>query len=331
MRTYDYQSNRATPTCVGEKLTHVVSFSGGRSSAVLVYLMEIARQRFNWRVKYIFCDTGVEHPQTYRFIRNMVKFWGIDLIILRLKVNPELGQGNSYEVFEPNDLMDSTKMPPFQPFFDCLVKYGVPTIAGPYCSERMKKDVFNAYCKDHFGKGQFVTWLGMRSDEPTRTKPKEGIRYLADLIDIEKADVIRWWKKQPFDLELDEFEGNCLFCVKKSTQKIAAVIRTNPNFYLMWKYYIKSAQVRIKEGYDKNIMYRGHMSLNGISTMYEGYSDEEIISRLISSRREDVGSCSESCEAFHPETELDFKAVNESLYLEFSDKLSQGYFQLELI
>ncbi len=201
-------------------LTHVVSFSGGRTSAFLVHLMERARKEYGWNVKYIFTDTGVEHPQTYVFIRNIVKFWGIDLIILRAVVNPELGKGNTYQEYTVNDLMNSSVMPPFEPFMSMMKKYGTPTAFGPYCSERMKKDVTERYCKEHFGKN-YITWLGMRSDEPKRLKPKAGIKYLADLIEVDKQDVLEWWTHQPFDLQLEEQEGNCLYCVKKSTAKLA--------------------------------------------------------------------------------------------------------------
>ncbi|EJN3583877.1 phosphoadenosine phosphosulfate reductase family protein, partial [Escherichia coli] len=55
---------------------HVVSFSGGRTSAYLILLME-QRRKAGENVHYIFMDTGCEHPLTYRFIREVVKFWDI--------------------------------------------------------------------------------------------------------------------------------------------------------------------------------------------------------------------------------------------------------------
>lgn len=74
-------------------VTHVVSFSGGRTSAYLVHLME-QRRKAGEDVRYVFMDTGAEHPGTYKFIREVVSNWGIDLICLRVDVNPELGKGN---------------------------------------------------------------------------------------------------------------------------------------------------------------------------------------------------------------------------------------------
>ena len=100
---------------------HVVSFSGGRTSGRLVYLMEQRRVSEGLDVRYIFTDTGAEHPKTYEFIRNVVKHWGIELICLRLVVNPELGKGNSYKVVTVDEIG-----PDLQPFRDACAKYGTP-------------------------------------------------------------------------------------------------------------------------------------------------------------------------------------------------------------
>ncbi|HIF9538177.1 TPA: phosphoadenosine phosphosulfate reductase family protein [Photobacterium damselae] len=310
-------------------IVHVVNLSGGRTSAFLVYLMERARKEFGWNVVYIFCDTGVEHPQTYVFLRNIVKFWGIDLIILRAVVNPILGQGNSYQVFEPNDLMNSSVMPPFEPFLSMMKKYGTPTAFGPYCSERMKKDVSDAYCKDHFGTN-YVKWLGIRSDEPKRLKYKAGIKYLHDLLIVDKQDILDWWKHQPFDLQLEEQEGNCLFCVKKSTAKLGLAIKQNPHLKAVWDYYLADKNIRIKDGFDKLVMYRGHLSLDGISNMYSDQSESDIRAKMRSAKRYESGACTESCEAFIERgQEINFEIVESKLYRQFEFELLDRKQQLE--
>ncbi len=311
-----------------KKLVHCVCFSGGRTSAYMVYLMERARREFGWDVRYFFADTGVEHPMTYRFIRDIVKFWGIDLIILRAKVNPILGQGNGYEVFEPKDLMNSAVMPPFQPFLDMMKKYGTPTAFGPYCSERMKKDVTDKYCKEHFGKDGFVSWIGIRGDEPHRLKPKPGVKYLADLVPlVDKQDINEWWSHQPFDLLLEEQEGNCLFCIKKSTAKLALAAKQNPNFLQVWKYHINNKDVREKAGYDKRIMYRGHLSLEGIAEMYADKTEDEIRSTMRSAKRQETGLCAESCEGLTLNgDEVNFEVVETKIYRQFEHQLKQTQF-----
>ena len=314
-------------TSTNNNLIHVVSFSGGRTSAFMVWLMERARKEFGWDVRYIFCDTGVEHPQTYRFIRDIVKHWGIDLTILRAVVNPTLGEGNSYQIFKPSDLM-TPSMPPFQPFMDMMIKYGTPTALGAYCSERMKKDVADAYCKDHIGT-DYVTWLGIRGDEPNRLKRKSGIKYLANLTPaMDKQDVLDWWKYQDFDLGITEESGNCLFCVKKSTLKIALAAKRNPGFLQQWKYHLNQSSIREKSSYDKKVMYRGKLSLEGIATMYLDTPEVDILKRMRNSKQLESGSCTESCEAFNPTTrETNYNIVNKSIYRDFEANLKLQNFE----
>ena len=132
-------------------ITHVVSFSGGRTSAYLVHLMEEQRKAGN-NVCYIFMDTGCEHPLTYRFIREVVKFWDIPLTVLQVDINPELGQPNGYTEWEPTDIQ--TRMPVLKPFMDMVKKYGTPYIGGAFCTDRLKLIPFTKYCDNHFGRNR---------------------------------------------------------------------------------------------------------------------------------------------------------------------------------
>lgn len=144
-------------------MIHVVSFSGGRTSARLVYLMEQKRQKEGWEVVYIYMDTGAEHPKTYDFIRNVVKHFGIDLICLRLLADTPLNSSNHYEVVSPNEIEFDLK-----PWYQMIQKYDTPMFNMPFCTDRMKTEINKNYCNDRFGRGNYVTWLGMRRDEPSR-------------------------------------------------------------------------------------------------------------------------------------------------------------------
>ena len=83
-------------------MKHVVSFSGGRTSAYLVYLMEQKRIKEGWDVDYVFCDTGAEHEGTYKFIRQVEKNFGINITCLRAVVSQEKGVGVTYEFVPVN-------------------------------------------------------------------------------------------------------------------------------------------------------------------------------------------------------------------------------------
>ena len=195
---------------------NVVSFSGGRTSAYLVYLME-QRKKVDpsFQVTYIFMDTGAEHPKTYEFIKNVVKYFNINLVCLRVEINPELGKGNTYKQIPIDDIKYDLK-----PWEDMLRKYGTPYIGGAFCTDRMKLQPFKKYCEDNFGKGNYTTWLGIRADEPKRLTPKTNIKYLAEISDFEKPDILSWWKEQEFDLGIEEHLGNCVFCIKNLSTRL---------------------------------------------------------------------------------------------------------------
>ncbi len=146
-----------------QNITHVVSFSGGRTSAYLVHLMEEKRKNDGWNVKYIFMDTGAEHPETYTFIRNVVNHFGIKLVCLRCKIDMRSGHGTTYRQVSLDDIK-----PDLQPWKDMMSKYGTPYFGGAFCSRTMKTDAYKAYCKDNFGAGNYISWLGIRYDEPVR-------------------------------------------------------------------------------------------------------------------------------------------------------------------
>lgn len=268
----------------------VVSFSGGRTSAYLVWLTK----NLGMNAKYVFMDTGAEHPKTYEFVRNVARFFGVEVTCLRVDVNPELGKGNGYSVISIDDIQQDLK-----PWVKMMEKYGVPYYGGAFCTDRMKLVPFKKYCDDAFGKGNYETWLGIRADEPNRLAKKDGIRYPAEISDFEKQDVLDWWSEQAFDLNLDEWLGNCVFCMKKSDLKLAAAQRDEPGMYIEFLDEIHGDYVRTGEKTGRvESMYRRKRSLEQVVAMFDGSTGEDIKSRLRGAKMMDSGSCSESCEVF---------------------------------
>ncbi|TKI01932.1 DNA N-6-adenine-methyltransferase, partial [Martelella alba] len=286
--------------------TQVVSFSGGRSSAYLVHLMEL-RRIAGEDVRYVFMDTGAEHPKTYEFIRNIVNNWKIDLICLHVVVNPMLGQANGYKLISVDDIGYD-----LQVWRDICAKYGTPYIHGPFCTRTMKIEPFNRYCKEHFATG-LHKWIGIRADEPKRLKPYDGVSYLADLSDFDKQDVLDWWSEQPFDLGLSEHLGNCVFCIKKGVNKIALAARDEPQMATDFIDVLTSDSVRVvdRRQQENKIMYRDNQSLESIIAMYADQTREEIAATIRGAGGYDSGSCTESCEAFSCEIEADQGGIEE--------------------
>lgn len=278
-----------------EDITHIVSFSGGRTSAYLVHLMEQLRKDKGWKVVYVFCDTGAEHDKTYNFIRNIVGHWKIDLTCLRVVVNPEYRKASSYEVVGLDDLKHDLK-----PWKQIVAKYSLPNVSMPYCTREMKSRPFDKWVADHVN-GPFNVWLGIRSDEPNRLKERENFRYLAELSDFEKQDILDWWSEQKFDLGIPEWLGNCCFCVKKSIKKVAVAAIDEPVKARQFATVITSPKVRVKNEKLDPLMYRGGYSFKRIREEFPKKTRSQLLTSMRNGHEMDSGSCSESCEIFPTE------------------------------
>lgn len=266
----------------------VVSFSGGRTSAYLCHLMIELYGSEN--VDFIFMDTGAEHPKTYEFIRNVDREFGLNLVCLRTEFMP-MHVGNIPVIVKIDDLKFDLST-----YSSLIGKYGEPVL-GFGCSRDLKQRIFYKYCNDKYGKGMYETWLGIRADEPNRLTEKKFVSYLAEISDFEKEDVLSWWARMPFDLDIKEHLGNCVFCPKKSSLKLAAAQRDCPAEYMDWIDMIDNADSK---------MYRGKQSLESLIATFDGSTGDEIKARMRGAKHLDTGSCSESCEVFNDEsTEID--------------------------
>lgn len=276
----------------------VVSFSGGRTSA---YLCSLIKQLHPDAV-FVFMDTGAEHEATYEFIRQCNDLFCLNLVCLRTKVNMEHGVGVGYSVIDIDEIGHDLK-----PWRDMSLKYGLPYHGGAFCTDRMKTTPCKKYLEDVYGVGNYHLWLGMRIDEPRRTKPRDGFSYLADISDFEKQDVLDWWAKMPFDLQIKEHLGNCVFCIKKGINKVALAAKDEPKLADKFIKMINMDDVRIvpSRSTSNDAMYRQSMSLESIIDLYAEMPRDKLAKTVRSTF--ETGSCSESCEAFSGEqTELLF-------------------------
>ncbi|EOY1042873.1 phosphoadenosine phosphosulfate reductase family protein, partial [Acinetobacter baumannii] len=259
---------------------------------------------------FIFMDTGAEHPATYQFIKDIVKHWKINLVCLRVVVNPQMKKGVGYKIIPLDELKQD-----LEPWRDMLKKYGSPYYDMPFCTARMKTEPFEKYCNDVFGKNNYERWIGIRSDEPKRLpievleklglpihkdakKQKAGFRYLAEISDFTKEDVLDWWEQQPFDLAITEHLGNCVFCIKKHLNKVALAAKDEPEQAVKWIAVTEGENVR-SEGrkYNHHRMYRTRLHLSDVIEAFKNHDRDELYNALRSSKRYETGSCTESCEA----------------------------------
>jgi hypothetical protein len=296
-------------------MKHVVSFSGGRTSAYMVYLMEKKRKNEGWEVEYVFCDTGAEHPKTYEFVKNVVKHFNINLTCLKAVIPKENGVGPTFSVIGIDSIgWDLSVMK------DMVTKYGNFTVSRPKCTDRLKTIILDKWRKKTYGKGTYYTWLGMRIDEPRRLKfindnhdlftkknsNPQKIRYLAEICENTKQDVIDWWSTQPFDLEIEEHLGNCVFCVKKSDIKIARAARDEPQLFNEWNEVMTGEHVRLVKSdlHGVGKIYRKWQSPEELIATFSDVPTESLTKTQRITAKLDEGGCAESCEAMVGQIEM---------------------------
>jgi len=130
-------------------------------------------------------------------------------------------------------------------------------------------------------------------------KIDKNIRFMTEACDAEKEDVLNWWDNQPFDLDIPEWLGNCVFCFKKSDLKIAAAAHDEPELYQEWLEMIDSATERSEqERISRHVMYRKKRRIEQVIATFDGSTGDEIKARMRGAKHLDTGSCSESCEVF---------------------------------
>lgn len=282
-------------------MKHVVSFSGGRTSAYLVFLMEQKRINDGWDVDYVFMDTGAEHEETYKFVKDIVDHWGIDLKIIRAIPNKEYRKTFQYKVVTTEDIGWDLSL-----FKGYMEKYGMPMAYGSACTLHLKLNPFRNFCKDMYG-SDYQTWIGIRADEPKRLTEKKGIRYLAEISNFSSSDVVSWWSKQAFNLGFDDkqskYLGNCVFCVKKSHSRLAAATVMEDEKLKEWDEMIKSCDTTIPDKNRKSDprdwgkFYRGDMNIIEVRNLY-GSKARDIILQDIKNRSDCAIDAGESCEVF---------------------------------
>lgn len=186
-------------------MKRVVSDSGGRSSKFLAKFMIDKFGKDN--VDFVYMDTGEEHEDTYKFIKQCDEYFNLNLTCLRGDFSLPIGKGVGYNVVDIDDIKPDSK-----PYKEMMDKYGVPYIGGMFCTDRMKLKPYKKYCDKTYGKNNYETWLGIRFDEPKRlvgdNKKKELSAYKQLMLDgLSNEDISLLYVKVRRDInELDSWE-----------------------------------------------------------------------------------------------------------------------------
>jgi 3'-phosphoadenosine 5'-phosphosulfate sulfotransferase (PAPS reductase)/FAD synthetase len=252
----------------------VISFSGGRTSAYLLW--KIMERGLQPDVHVMFANTGKEREETLDFVDECARRFDVPITWLEYRrrflpkyKNPDraavaararAGREHLYEPpkgrREPGYVVVSyeTASRNGEPFDNLIDMGGLPNRQLRTCTAELKIRVI----KKHMLKLGYKRWdvvLGLRADEPLRVArkrepPPERWEYVMPLADagVTLEEVMNFWREAPFDLQLQPHEGNCDICFLKTVAKRARIAQDRPDLLDWWV----SAEARTGDHFSRN-------------------------------------------------------------------------------
>jgi hypothetical protein len=195
-------------------MKRVINFSGGKTSALMTILLKPTEDDY-----VIFCDTGREHPLTYKFIDDFERNEGIKVhrLVYVNKKQPDL---KGFEAMNKS-------------------KVYLPNRVRRICTNELKVNVAKRFLRPLIGMA-FEQYIGFRADEESRVKNfrPSYIKSIAKfpLYDqgIDKEMVNQYWLMKPYTLEVPSILGNCDLCFLKGKNAIIRILQMYPGLADKW-------------------------------------------------------------------------------------------------
>ena len=203
-------------------MKRVINFSGGKTSALMTILLKPTDDDI-----VLFCDTGREHPLTYKFIDDFEKNEGIKVIRISY-------DGGFEGMLERNKFL--------------------PNVAIRKCTVELKIKTAKRYLRA-LGIQRFENYIGFRADEQRRINESQYKKVLNKFplfgMGINKADVNQYWLNKSYNLEVPSILGNCDLCFLKGKNSIISILQHYPELADKWI----ADEKRIGATYFKDISY----------------------------------------------------------------------------
>lgn len=214
----------------------VISFSGGRTSGFMLYkVLEAHQMSLPDDTKVIFANTGKEDEATLKFVNDCSVYWNVPIVWLEYQDHEDSKQRFKVVTFETA----SRNGEPFEAII--RKRQYLPNPVTRFCTAELKIRTIHKYLRsigwdDH---DENSDWIGIRADEPRRAAKIARERTPLVTAGIGKNDVGNFWKAQPFDLGLPNFNGvtyhgNCDLCFLKGESQTRSLIAEKPERAVWW-------------------------------------------------------------------------------------------------
>lgn len=216
------------PTCI--------SFSGGRTSAYMLWRVLQSNNGLPEEAKVCFANTGKEDEATLRFVQKCSEEWSVPIVWLEYKKEEPGFSIVDFETASRNG----------EPFEKLIVdKNYLPNPVTRFCTAQLKIRPMGKYLHsiglvDKPSHGEECAWIGIRADEQRRVaKIADKSRMPLAIDGISKKDITKFWSEQSFDLELPNYNGvtlhgNCDLCFLKGGSQIVSLIQEKPERAIWW-------------------------------------------------------------------------------------------------
>jgi len=222
-----------SPTCI--------SFSGGRTSAFMLYkVLEAHQMSLPPEAIVCFANTGKEDEATLQFVKDCQDNWAVPITWL--------------EYVDAEETKDRWKQVNFETAsrdgepFEALIRKRnyLPNPVSRFCTVELKVRTIHRYLKAN-GWTEWDSMLGIRADEQRRLakignqdygKHEEKIAPLGGM-GVTKETVGNFWRNQSFDLGLPNMNGvtmhgNCDLCFLKGGAQVLSLIQEKPERAVWW-------------------------------------------------------------------------------------------------
>jgi len=216
-----------------------ISFSGGRTSAYMLHRILEANGDLPERCQVMFANTGREMPQTLDFVNECSVRWNVPIVWL--EYDRQHGKP-TFNVVSHNAASRDGK--PFEVLIsETRNGRALPNQQWRFCTEELKAKTLSRYLTRQLHWSVWSSAIGIRADEAHRTKTKRRGRqihwYPLANAGVTKRDIYKFWKSQPFDLQLENVNGstplgNCDMCFLKSEKILANIAKTMPDKADWW-------------------------------------------------------------------------------------------------
>lgn len=204
----------------------LVQFSGGRTSGYMLWrILQAHGGTLPTDVHVLFENTGLEWPDTYSFVQRCAQEWGVHVRWIEWRPDAP-----GFEEVGPNSADRDGR------WFSKLnaSRRFLPNSVTRFCTIMLKSRAGTAFARAE-GWRNWTSYVGIRADEKERylrgkTRNESGKEAFDNEwplyhAGIKKADVLAFWRAQPFDLELpSESFGNCDLCHLKAREKLLEVM-----------------------------------------------------------------------------------------------------------